>query len=479
MKSSIQYENKNKRTRGGSQKQNTVMVDLDNVRVDIDYKNHDGENVGEALKRLEFQRQERLNLVPTLKEDVIHALELLGQPSYIDKEDDYARRDRLADIILKSDEARDKIVKYMSSTSDTHIEDKHSITDEEEFYTPASENLIAFRKFLILFSLNRAKLRVKNERRQLSTQSVKDVISKRRRLECNLKKYSLNGTKVVDEKPVSEIRSSSNGEFIACGSWSGNLSIFKTSMEKAYVNKALEGTKISGLDWSADGRNIVVCTYDGKIAMYDTSSENTVDILHSNNARFAKIRYHPCNNVVGSTSFDKTWVLFDTEKKAVLLKQEGHANEVFSLVFNTDGSLACTGGLDSVALVWDLRSGKTIMSLQGHSKPIYSLDWAKNGYQLASGSGDGTIKIWDIRKKEKAETILAHNSLVSQVSFSRDGSDFLVSSGYDKKVNIFNGGNWIKEKTLEGHLDKVMSVDIVNSDIYSAGWDRSLNKWSF
>lgn len=164
-------------------------------------------------------------------------------------------------------------------------------------------------------------------------------------------------------------------------------------------------------------------------------------------------------------------------KQAPILIQEGHSAEVFSLSFHNDGSLVSTAGLDAIALIWDIRSGKNIMSLQGHSKPIYSVDWSQNGYQLASGSGDGTIKVWDIRKKGNVETILAHNSIVSQVKFNKQNGGYLVSSGYDKKVNIFNDGNWIKERSLEGHLDKVMSIDIVGPDIYSAGWDRSVNKW--
>ncbi|QEU62909.1 Prp4 [Kluyveromyces lactis] len=457
------------------------MVELDDLQVDVDYKNQDGQSVGDDLKRLEFQRQERLKIVPTLDADVRRALELVGEPVDIAGEDNYSRRDRLSDLIFSDPKVRERVTRLVESTSkdQTRIDTERSKVDDadEEFYTPASQQLIEVRKFLITYSMQRSKLRLEEERRRLVSQNVKNVISKRRDLESKLKQFSLKGMQVIDEKPISEINTSPGEELIACGSWSGNLSLVDNSLSRIYCNRSLSGTKISGLDWSVDSKNIFVCTHDGRIVIYDSSDETTVKILYKNDARFAQVRCHPCNSFIGSTSFDKTWILIDTVKQAPVLIQEGHSAEVFSLAFHNDGSLVSTAGLDAIALIWDIRSGKNIMSLQGHSKPIYSVDWSPNGYQLASGSGDGTIKVWDIRKKGNAETILAHNSIVSQVKFNKQNGGYLVSSGYDKKVNIFNYGNWIKERSLEGHLDKVMSIDIVGSDIYSAGWDRSVNKW--
>ncbi|CDO94308.1 unnamed protein product [Kluyveromyces dobzhanskii CBS 2104] len=455
------------------------MVGLDNIHVDFDYKNNEGQSVGDALKRLEFQRQERLSIVPTLDTDVRRALELVGEPFDVGNEDNFTRRERLADLILSNQQIRDTVVRSLHSNSgeNTAVDANASDVDDEEFYTPASERLIEMRQFLVAFSLERSNIRLEEERRRVVSQTVKDVITKRRNLEGSLKRLSLKGMQVIDEKPISEIKTSPSGKVIACGSWSGNLSLVNDSLSKIYCNKSLSDTKISGIDWSLDSQNVVTCTHDGRISIHDVNDEKSINILHRNDARFAQVRYHPSGNLIGSTSFDKTWLLLDVEKQIPLLVQEGHSAEVFSLAFQDDGSLVCTAGLDAIGLIWDLRSGKAIMSLQSHSKPIYSLDWSSNGYKIASGSGDGTIKVWDIRKKEKVDTILAHNSIVSQVKFNKQQPGFLVSSGYDRKVNVFNEDNWIKERSLEGHLDKVMTVDFIGSDIFSAGWDRSINKW--
>lgn len=454
------------------------MVDLDNIHLDTNYQNESGELVGDALKRLEFQRQQRLHLVPTVDVDVRKALELIGAPTEVKEENNYDRRERLAEKLLSDEKALKLLNESFLSNSELDVSKEiPDSADEEEFYTPAEPQLIKVREYLIKFSNSRALKRLEIERNVASSVSCKNVLTTRRALQQKLKQFKLRGTQVVAEKQIATVNISPNGDEIACGSWSGELTLVNPSLKKIYTNRILFGSKISGVDWSPDGKNITSCTHDGKIVTFDPMSDGEYNEIYRNNFRFAQVKYHPSGKLIASTCFDKTWYLFDVEKPKLLLSQEGHSGEVFSLAFHNDGSLLATGDLEGVGLIWDIRSGKTIMSLVGHSKPLYSLDWSFNGYQLASGSGDGTIKIWDIRKKVNVETILAHNSIVSQVKFNRGNDKFLVSCGYDKTVKIFNEGNWIEEASLKGHIDKVMAIDLYESHIFSAGWDRSLNKW--
>nr|XP_043607902.1 U4/U6 small nuclear ribonucleoprotein PRP4-like protein [Erigeron canadensis] len=99
---------------------------------------------------------------------------------------------------------------------------------------------------------------------------------------------------------------------------------------------------------------------------------------------------------LGTTSFDKTWRLWDTE------------------------TASC--GLDAHALahVWDLGSGRSILALEGHVKPFFQvleISFLPNGYYLATGGEDNTCRIWDLRKKRSLYTIPAHASLISQIKF--------------------------------------------------------------
>lgn len=72
--------------------------------------------------------------------------------------------------------------------------------------------------------------------------------------------------------------------------------------------------------------------------------------------------------------------MWDIEKKKELLLQEGHSGSIFSMAFNTDGSLLCTGDLHGIGLVWDLRSGKNILQFPAHVKQVISVNFLPNGY---------------------------------------------------------------------------------------------------
>lgn len=148
--------------------------------------------------------------------------------------------------------------------------------------------------------------------------------------------------------------------------------------------------------------------------------------------RLCNVAWHPSGRYIGTSSFDRTWRLWDVASGLTVTSgsspsgsssnsglelqlQEGHSKEVYALAFHPDGSLVASGDLGGIGRVWDLRSGKSIMTLKGHTRQLLALDWSPNGYTLASGSDDNTIIIWDIRAQRQAYTIPAHSSLISRV----------------------------------------------------------------
>ena len=84
-------------------------------------------------------------------------------------------------------------------------------------------------------------------------------------------------------------------------------------------------------------------------------------------------------------------------------------------IFQTDGSLAASGGMDSFGRVWDLRTGQCIMFLEGHLKGIVGIDWSPDGYHIVTGSADNSVKVWDLRKRNIEYTVPGHTNVVSQV----------------------------------------------------------------
>ncbi|KAJ2010312.1 hypothetical protein IWW57_006982 [Coemansia sp. S610] len=112
-----------------------------------------------------------------------------------------------------------------------------------------------------------------------------------------------------------------------------------------------------------------------------------------------------------------------------------------------------------------------------------------------------------MRKLGSIYQIPAHKSLVTDVRFfhasssppvnrdeprDMDTSDdsepcsdrlsdgqYLVSASNDGLVNVWSAGDWKLQKSLAGHVGKVMSVDIASNGSYiaSSGYDRTFKLW--
>ena len=62
----------------------------------------------------------------------------------------------------------------------------------------------------------------------------------------------------------------------------------------------------------------------------------------------------------------------------------------------------------------------------------------------------------------------------------KKASSFVVSSGFDKNVQVFSADDWAHCKTLQGHSGPVFSVDVTGDArwIVSGGKDRTVKLWA-
>lgn len=445
----------------------------------------DGHGVSETLRRLDFQKNGKIHSIPTEDEEVKSILGLLNEPATIIGEDPFSRRERLSDLVMVNEENMYKFTEIMRNreieqpASSNHAD---SEGEDEEFYTPASPELIAARKFLIGYSFDRSRERLRKEKQNVATFDVAKELNERRNFSKEMHSMELIGVQVVSSRPISQAKLSPNEAYILTAGWAGSVGILdSTSLEVLNTVDNAHIGKIGGVDWNSSGDFIVTGAEDGLVKAFANENGQLLEkaVFTGHERRVAGTKFHPSGRYIASASFDMTWRLWDVETSQELLLQEGHDREVYSLAFQCDGSLLCSAGLDSTGMVWDIRSGKCVVVLSGHEKPIYSVDWSPNGHHIATGAGDGVIKIWDMRKPNEDYTVLAHNSIVTNVCFEKSHGKCLVSSSYDKAIKVYSSENWINIRTLEGHTDKVLSVDISRDAdaIISAGWDRSVKLW--
>ncbi|KAI1479920.1 hypothetical protein K445DRAFT_317630 [Daldinia sp. EC12] len=493
-------------------------MSLDEIPVDRDYDIPSAaagiapEKASAILSQFERKRRAATMAVPTDDGRVRAKLRELGEPITLFGEGPADRRDRLRELLtLQAEQAP-------TESPDVAMEDapqEDQEDQEEEFYTMGSDGLLRARQDIARFSLPRAKQRLLFQKQEASI-PLRTHVKFRKEIKERLQAFELQGSQTAGDRNVSMTRISPNGELVAAGNWGGSIKLIGIPSLEEKMTLRGHTNRVSGISWfpgatlpesnvSPETVNLASGGAEGQVNLWSLNKDTPLSTLEGHGQRVCRVEFHPSGRYLASASEDTTWRLWDVESTTELLLQEGHSRGVFAISFNSDGSLLASAGLDSIGRIWDLRSGRTVMILDGHGdghiKPIHGIDWGSDGYRVLTGSADGWIKCWDVRKVQRTGGIGAHTSAVSDLRWykglddpilgtppgldekgnqlPKKSSTFFVSSGFDRKVNVFSADDWTLIQTLEGHTGPVASVDISRDArwIVSGGHDRTVKLW--
>ncbi|CAI5472930.1 unnamed protein product [Closterium sp. Yama58-4] len=486
----------------------------------------------QMLKELEMKRRARALAVPTSDTAVRLRLRAIGEPITLFGEREMERRDRLRSIMAKLDaegrldELYEAIERQMRESGEGGAEvlETEEVPQAELFYTEGSKELLLARQEIAVFSLPRAACR--------SVESgAKQQVSE-----------------IGDERPISACSLSPDASLLATSGWSGACRLWSLPAVRAAGALRGHSERATCVAWHphalsslpASGPNIATAGADKCALLWplpwaassppdaNGQSDNPTSLPQSDGPdsssrpappssssspalstpllrlsghldRIARVAFHPSGRFLASTSFDKTWRLWDVERGGVeLLLQEGHSRAVYGVSFQKDGALVATCGLDALCRVWDLRTGRSILALEGHVKPLLACDFSPNGYHLATGGEDHTCRVWDLRRCRKgmgggggggaggAEgsggslyVIPAHTRLVSVVRYEPREGLLLLTAGYDNTAKVWSGRDFKPVKVLAGHEGKVMGADVAADGqcIATASYDRTIKLW--
>ncbi|KAH6619250.1 WD40-repeat-containing domain protein [Chaetomium sp. MPI-SDFR-AT-0129] len=499
-------------------------IDINSIPIDRDY-DIPGAGAGIApekasalLSQFERKRLAATIAVPTDDGRVRAKLRELGRPVTLFGEGPADRRDRLRELLTEQAQAQQAGGQEGADVDMQDVdaeEDEEAEEGEEEFYSRGTDELLQARINIAQYSIPRAKKRIGFQKKE-ATISLRAHAKFRKEVKDRLQTFELQGSQTAGDRHVSMTRISPNGKMVATGNWGGQVKLI--DIPTLEPKRTLRGhtNKISGLAWmpgatlpesnvSEESVNLASGGAEGQIHLWSLSQDTPISTLSGHSQRVCRVEFHPSGKYLASASEDTSWRFWDVETTTELLLQEGHSRGVYAVSFNTDGSLLASAGLDSVGRIWDLRSGRTVMILDGgadgHIKPIYGLDWGSDGHRVLTASADGWIKCWDVRKVQRSGGIGAHTSAVSDVRWFKGLDDpvdgippgedekgfqipkksgtFLVSAGFDHKVNIFSADDWGLVQSLSGHTGPVASVDVSRDGrwIVSGGHDRTVKLW--
>ncbi|KAH5565877.1 hypothetical protein HBI24_238250 [Parastagonospora nodorum] len=218
---------------------------------------------------------------------------------------------------------------------------------------------------------------------------------------------------------------------------------------------------ISIIRFSPDGRYIASGSSDCTIKLWNSTTGALEHSLEGHLAGISALTWSPDSRILASGSDDKSIRLWDTQKGlAHPTPLLGHHNYVYSLCFSPKGNMLVSGSYDEAVFLWDVRAARVMRSLPAHSDPVSSVDFVRDGTLIVSCSHDGLIRVWDTATGQCLRTIVHEdNAPVTCVRFSPNGK-YILAWTLDSCIRLWNyiEGKGKCVKTYQGHVNKTYSL---------------------
>jgi len=223
-------------------------------------------------------------------------------------------------------------------------------------------------------------------------------------------------------------------------------------------------------------QDVIFSTSKDKTAKVWTPSEKGYAASHTVTVHQGDVTgcsVHATGDYWVTVSEDSTWAFHDIATSAVLAKVDVSA-PCSSLALHPDGLILGTGTTSSQIKIWDIKTQKNVASFEGHKASVSSLSFSENGYYLASSAGN-TVKLWDLRKLKNLHSIEVPSE-VTAVEWDLSGSYLAVSSN---DLRVFMGKALTHVATFTNHTKQVTDVKWgqLGKFLVSVSSDRTLKVW--
>ena len=156
------------------------------------------------------------------------------------------------------------------------------------------------------------------------------------------------------------------------------------------------GEQSYGVDYSPDGRTLVLAVTDHNAWLLDAQTGQPIRIFSGHTDQVVGARFSPDGRYVATASSDKTTRLWDVATGQQIRGFVGHTDAVYVAAFSPDGKLLATASHDGTVRVWDVATGQELRRYASDALGNESVAWSPDGKILASVGDDGTAKLWDV-----------------------------------------------------------------------------------
>jgi len=178
----------------------------------------------------------------------------------------------------------------------------------------------------------------------------------------------------------------------------------------------------------------------------------------------------------------------DALRKAIAVSSirkilRGHARQVTSVAYSSDGTNLITASWDMTARIWDLTTGRERKLLRGHIAGVVKATFSPNGKKIVTASFDSTARIWDAETGSEMAVLRGHLDCVVSAIFTPNGKQ-IVTASFDKTARVWDTATGRLLVVSRPHGDPVIEVAcspdgkyiVTASDTTAYIWDAEMKQ---
>jgi WD40 repeat protein len=286
----------------------------------------------------------------------------------------------------------------------------------------------------------------------------------------------------------------------------GSVTVLDVETGVQVLTLAGHAGKVTSLDWSPTGPQIVTSSEDHTARVWDVSPRTQV-LTGPTQVVFA-VAWSPTGDRLAAAGLDGTARIWDAASGEEVLVMRGPA-EMGGVMWSTSGNLLVTDpwfedptvvvwdvspssptygeplfaleshyggigrswspiddrfiatGFDGTARIWDAASGEELLTFEGHAgEAVTGADWSPDGKRVVTSCGDGDALVWDPATGEVLVTLdVEEGSWMTRAAWSPDGTRIATYSEDMTGGRIWDASTGELLLTFTGHTASVFGLD--------------------
>jgi cytochrome c len=240
----------------------------------------------------------------------------------------------------------------------------------------------------------------------------------------------------------------------------------------AFDRYTAHGGPVKGLAYSAELELLVSTSFDYTAVVWDSTTMEELKQLIGHNAAVNTAAFSPDGRWLATAGDDNQVLLWsvnelrDTTAEPIPIALIGHTAKVIHLTFNADSSQLASSSWDRRVGLWDVLNHRSIRFLEGHQGPVNATQFHPSQQQLYSAGGDGHIRLWNLETGDYVRSIIKNGFGVNVMALSSKlnllaygGSNGVMRSvsldGSGPEIDLWVGGPPVLAIAIEHQAEKM------------------------